>query len=176
MTASVQVALEALAARIEATARASTPLRTAQAVALLRAAGVPRNEARRLLATAGDGRWIVGRGQTTARGGCPPQILIPVSGPAGGVLAAATTNPDRRHEPVDLRTRVLPGVRTAGFPKVEIRVQVVVLAGERWWQRFAALAEVADIVCALRALGVEPDAGCENSHPATRGWRRERCV
>src|SRR5262249_11147389 len=144
MTAAVHMVLEALASRIEAAARTGSPLRTAQAVTLLRTAGMSRNEARRLITTAGDGYWVIGRGKTTARGGCPPQILIPVGAPVSEVLAVAKTNPEGRHEPVDLRTRLLTMARTAGFPKVEIRVRVVVLAGERWWQRFAALADVAD--------------------------------
>lgn len=166
----------ALAARVREAASAGAPLSKATAITMLRGAGVPRGSARTLIADQADGRWVLRRGETTRRGGRPTLVLSPPDEGGSEVLAVAKTCPDRRPKPVDLRTRLLRVARAAGFPKVEIRVQVVVLAGEPWWQRFAALAEVSDIVCALRALGVEPDAGCENSHPARRGWRRERCV
>jgi hypothetical protein len=120
MTPAIQVALEALATRIEVAARTGTALRTAQAVALLRAAGVPRDQARRLLVTAGDGRWIVGRGQTTARGGCPPRVLLAVDGGGGAVLAAARADPSVSPEPVDLRVRLLAAATSAGWRRLDL--------------------------------------------------------
>jgi hypothetical protein len=57
---------------------------------------------------------------------------------------------------VDARAQLLAAARAAGFPRLEIKLQVVILAGERWWQRFAALADVSEIASALRALHVDP--------------------
>ena len=158
MTALVEIAIEALVASVRGAARRGQPLRKAEAVALLRAAGLPRDQARRLVATAGDGHWTVGRGQTTSRGGCPPQILLPVAAAVCGDLEAAKTHPNQHPQPVDLRARLLAAARAAGFPRLEIRCQVVILDGEHWWQRFAALAIPIEITTALRALGVAVDA------------------
>src|SRR5262245_41970874 len=107
MTALLQAVLADLAVRVEGAARTGSPLRTPQPVALLRAAGVPRCQARGLIVTEGEGRWTVGHGQTTTRGGCPPQILLPVGVPVSGDLAAAETSPRDDPEPVDLRARLL---------------------------------------------------------------------
>jgi hypothetical protein len=159
MTQALQVALDAVAARIETAARHGVPLRTAQAVEFLRAAGIPRDAARQLVITAGDGRWTVRRGQTTARGGCPPQILLPVGTPVCEVIAAAKTHGEEDLKPVYLRARLLAAARARGFPRAEIRCQVIIPAGEHWWERFAAVADLTDVVSGLQALGVEPDAG-----------------
>ena len=160
MSPALQVALEQLATRIEVAARTGTPLRTAQAVALLRAAGVPRDQARRLLVTAGDGRWTVGRGQTTARGGCPACIMLPVGAPDSGNLAGAKTHPEGDPERADLRACLVAAASRAGWRRLDLGHRGVVPSGETFWQRFVALASVTDVVFALRALGVAVvDAG-----------------
>jgi hypothetical protein len=152
MTPALRVALDALAARIEAAARTGRPLRTAQAVALLRAAGVPRDQARRLLVTAGEGCWTVGRGQTTVRGGCPPHTVC-------GNLATAKTHADACPEPVHLRARLVAAAQRVRWRRLDLGHRGVIPGGEPFWQRFVALADVADVVRALRALGVALDAG-----------------
>jgi hypothetical protein len=154
MSPALQVALEALEARIETAARTGTPLTKATAVALLRAAGVPRDHARRLAVTAGAERWVVARGQTTARGGRPPELLVPVGAPVCADLVTAETLPAPHPEPLDLRARLFAAARAARFPRLEIRCQVVLVAGEFHWQRFAGLATPTEITSALRALGV----------------------
>ncbi len=157
MSPALQVALETLAARIETAARTGTPLRTAEAVALLRAGGMPRDQARRLLVTAGDGRWVLGRGQTTARGGYPPHILLPVSATFCGVLAAAKTRSGGAPECVDPRARLLAAARAVGFPRLEYVSGRIIIGEECFWERFAALATSTEIATALRALGVNPE-------------------
>lgn len=107
MTPALQVALEALAARIHDASRIGQPLTKATAVALLRAAGVPRDHARRLAVTAGAERWIVTRGHTTRRGGRPPELLVPVGARVCADLVTAETLPARHPEPLDLRARLL---------------------------------------------------------------------
>jgi hypothetical protein len=52
---------------------------------------------------------------------------------------------------------LLAAARAAGFPRLELRCQVILLDGEHWWQRFAALATATEITTALGALGVAPD-------------------
>jgi hypothetical protein len=84
-TAALQVALESLTARVDAAARAGSPLRQRQAVELLRRSGLGRDEARRVLATTGVGRWVVTRGETTPRGGRRPTLLVPVDAGVSGI-------------------------------------------------------------------------------------------
>jgi len=159
VTPALAVALEELAARVATAAQGGHPLTKRAAVTWLHATGIPRDDARRLVATASDGRWIVTRGQTTPRGGRPVWVLLPVGTPVCGDLTAATTYPEARADRVDLRVRLLAAARTAHFPKVELRTQVVLMDGEFHWQRFTALASLAEIATALRALGVAVDAG-----------------
>lgn len=152
------VALEALAARIATAAHTGTPLTKAQAVAWLRGAGVSRDDARRLV-TAGDGRWTVARGPTTARGGCPPWLVVPVGAPVCGDLAAATNDADEHPAPVDLRTQLLAAARAARFRRLEYVSGRIIPTGEAYWQRFCAVADQGEIATALRALGVPVEAG-----------------
>jgi hypothetical protein len=162
MTPALEVALEALAVRVEAAAQGGQPVTKAQAVAWLRAAGIPRDHARRLV-TVGDGRWTVARGPTTARGGCPPWLVIPVGASVSGDTAAAETRSGSAPEPVDLRARLLAAARAAGFRRLEYVSGRIIPTGEAHWQRFAGLADQGEVVRALRALGVAVDA--EDSTP-----------
>ena len=125
--------------------------------------GVPRDQARRVLVTAGAGRLIIARGQTTARGGCPPgtapRRCDRLRGSGGG------ENPVWRCTRTCGPPHAAPrsGAR-GGFPRVEVRCRRSSPAAGLFWQRFVALAEVAD---GPRAAGVR--CGRWRRHGLSRG-------
>jgi hypothetical protein len=150
MSPALKVVLEMIGARVTTAAHAGTPLRQRTAVELLRQAGIPRSQARAVIAAEIGTLWRTARLPSARHGGRPRTVLVPL--PAE-VLA------DDQREAGELRARLLAAARAAGFRQVEIRCQVVIPSGETFWQRFVALADVADVGLALRAFGVAVYAG-----------------
>jgi hypothetical protein len=60
---------------------------------------------------------------------------------------------------VHLRARLQAAAQRVHWRRLDLGHRGVIPSGEPYWRRFVALADVADIVRALQALGVAVDAG-----------------
>src|SRR5262249_41827398 len=68
-----------LAVQVQQAASAGTPLTKTAAETRLRAAGLSRADARRVLKAGGHGSWTEVQGPPSSRGGRPPRLLLPRS-------------------------------------------------------------------------------------------------
>jgi len=140
-----------LAVQVQQAASAGTPLTKTAAETRLRAAGLSRADARRVLKAGGHGSWTEVQGPPSSRGGRPPRLLLPRS--PGEVVVEPHSTGDGEN-PVDHRARLLDGARTLGFRRCEFRPGQVIPDGEGFWRRFVTIAPIDDIMMALVALGI----------------------
>jgi hypothetical protein len=137
--------------QVQAAACAGTPLTKTAAETLLRAAGLSRADARRVLEAGVRGYWTEVQGPPASRGGRPPRLLLP-SAPGD---PAADPRPGRDGEtPVDTRARLLEVARTLGFRRCEFRPGQVIPDGEQYWRRFVTTAPLDDVMATLDALSI----------------------
>jgi hypothetical protein len=148
--ATIGDAVVLLASQVHEAAHAGEPLTKGKAESVLRAAGLSRADARRMLEAGGSGYWIETKGPASSRGGRPPRLLLPL--PSREPAAPRQTGDGEN--PVDNRVRLLEVARTLGFRRCEFRPGQVIPDGERFWRRFITTAPYIDIEQALAALGM----------------------
>jgi hypothetical protein len=140
-----------LASQVHEAAHAGEPLTRGKAESVLRAAGLSRADARRVLETKGSGYWIETKGRKSSCGGRPPWLLLPRSAEEP---AAEPRSAQDGENPVDNRARLLEVARTLAFRRCEFRPGQVIPDGEQYWRRFVTTAPLDDVMATLDALSI----------------------